>query len=162
MSAAPLSKPAGAAESPARTSSAPASSAPTSLALVGAGVRGTQLLLQLSRTLRADGDTLDLHVIDPFPFGAGRTWRTDQSDALLMNGPTESVSAFRLGEGPDLVTWLDAQAPDRQPVDEGAADRTGLAAQTDRPGPRPAFRKSARPRPDYRAPTGRSAVAGPR
>ena len=113
MSAAPLSKPAGAAESPARTSSAPASSAPTSLALVGAGVRGTQLLLQLSRTLRVDGDTLDLHVIDPFPFGAGRTWRTDQSDALLMNGPTESVSAFRLGEGPDLVTWLDSQTPDR-------------------------------------------------
>ena len=104
MSAESLSEPVGASKLP---------SAPTSLALVGAGVRGTQLLLRLSRELPDEGGTLDLHVIDPFPFGAGRTWRTDQSDALLMNGPTESVSAFRLGEGPDLVTWLDAQAPDR-------------------------------------------------
>ena len=56
MSAAPPSQPAGGPKS----SPASTSRAPTSLALVGAGVRGTQLLLQLSRTLRADGDTLDL------------------------------------------------------------------------------------------------------
>ncbi|PWD51159.1 hypothetical protein C8046_11390 [Serinibacter arcticus] len=83
----------------------------TTLAVVGTGVRGTQLLLRLGRLLADEGAPLELHVVDPFGFGAGRTWRTDQPDELLMNGPTESVSAFRLGEGPDLVTWLDDDAP---------------------------------------------------
>ncbi len=57
---------------------------------------------------------LEVHVVDPFPPGAGRVWRTDQSPWLLMNTPAVdatvfvgSASGFTGPElpGPSLYEW---------------------------------------------------------
>lgn len=49
-------------------------------------------------------------MIDPWPAGPGRTWRTDQSSLLLMNGPISGTTAYRDGEGPTLLDWAERVA----------------------------------------------------
>lgn len=94
----------------------PSSSAATGVprvAIVGAGVRGTQVLLQLARHWRSRPPVgeVELHVIDPWPPGPGRTWRVDQSPLLVMNGPISGTTAYPPGQGPNLFEWAKQEAP---------------------------------------------------
>ncbi|MEU0069383.1 FAD/NAD(P)-binding protein [Streptomyces sp. NPDC006332] len=103
--------------------------APVSVALVGAGPRGTSVLERLSASapelLSADA-RLTVHVIDPEPPGAGRVWRTAQSPELLMNTVASQVTLFTddsvdcsgpIRPGPSLHEWADgALGPDDYPT----------------------------------------------
>ncbi|UED88595.1 FAD/NAD(P)-binding protein [Streptomyces profundus] len=84
------------------------------MCVVGAGPRGLAVLERLSAH-HADGRRQVVHVVDPFPPGPGRTWRTRQSHHLLMNTVTSQVSQFTddsvrcsgpIRPGPSLHGWL--------------------------------------------------------
>ena len=69
----------------------------THVAIVGAGPRGTSALERLCASapeFLAPGAQLTVHIVDPSPPGAGRVWRTEQSDQLLMNTVTSQVTLF--------------------------------------------------------------------
>ncbi|AJT42096.1 FAD/NAD(P)-binding protein [Psychromicrobium lacuslunae] len=59
------------------------------IAIIGAGPRGTSVLERLVSQLSARPDEPEIEVsiqlIDPFPPGPGRVWRTSQSELYLMN-----------------------------------------------------------------------------
>ncbi len=88
------------------------------VAIVGAGPGGTSFLERLLASvpeLLAD-EPLDIHVIDPFPPGAGRVWRYEQSPLLRMNSMAEDVTMFTdasvtcagpVCPGPSLSEWAD-------------------------------------------------------
>ncbi|NIH86499.1 FAD/NAD(P)-binding protein [Amycolatopsis granulosa] len=90
--------------------------APSQLAIVGAGPRGIGVLERLSANaaelLGPAG--LVVHLIDPFPPGAGRIWRYEQSPLLRMNSMAEDVTMFTddsvtmtgpVRSGPSLWQW---------------------------------------------------------
>ncbi|MGW1616081.1 FAD/NAD(P)-binding protein [Streptomyces sp. NPDC002285] len=88
------------------------------LCVVGAGPRGLAVLERLSAH-HTDGRRLLVHVVDPYPPGPGRTWRTRQSPHLLMNTVTSQVSQFTddsvqcsgpIRSGPSLHDWLHRSA----------------------------------------------------
>lgn len=83
------------------------------VAIVGGGVRGTQVVRQLARQWRSrpPSGPVRVHVIDPWPPGPGRTWRVDQSRLLVMNGPISATTAYPPGEGPNLFEWAQQVAP---------------------------------------------------
>jgi len=100
---------------------------PPSLAIIGAGPRGTGLLERLAANLPELGPDLPLriHVIDPFPAGAGKVWRYEQSPVVKMNSMAEDVTMFTdqtvscdgpIVPGPTLQEWAggdgDLQQPD--------------------------------------------------
>ncbi|NGO13162.1 FAD/NAD(P)-binding protein [Streptomyces sp. HC44] len=100
-----------------------------SVALVGAGPRGTSVLERLCASapeLLAPGAHLTVHVVDPSPPGPGRVWRTDQSAELLMNTVASQVTLFTddsvdcsgpICPGPSLHTWADGELdPDEYPT----------------------------------------------
>lgn len=69
---------------------------PVRVAVVGAGPKGTMMVNRLcayAEMLAGEFD-LEVHVVDPFPPGAGRVWRTDQSEWLLMNTPAADATVF--------------------------------------------------------------------
>ncbi|MFJ8503011.1 FAD/NAD(P)-binding protein [Streptomyces avermitilis] len=92
-------------------------SVPVSVALVGAGPRGTSVLERLSASapeLLAPGVRLTVHVVDPAPPGPGRVWRTAQPPELLMNTVACQVTLFTdesvecagpIRPGPSLYEW---------------------------------------------------------
>ncbi|GLW08672.1 adenylate cyclase [Microtetraspora sp. NBRC 13810] len=58
---------------------------------------------------------LDIHVIDPYPPGGGRVWRSDQPGLLWMNSTAADVTLFTdesvacagpIVKGPSLAEWL--------------------------------------------------------
>lgn len=60
--------------------------------IVGAGPRGTSVMERLvaqfavrQGTAGTEPGTLQIHLVDPFPPGAGHVWRTEQSRLYLMN-----------------------------------------------------------------------------
>jgi uncharacterized NAD(P)/FAD-binding protein YdhS len=64
--------------------------------------------------LLPEGSTVHVHVIDPYPPGSGKVWRTDQSRHLLMNTVAGQISVFTdatvdlqgpLEPGPSLHEW---------------------------------------------------------
>jgi uncharacterized NAD(P)/FAD-binding protein YdhS len=91
--------------------------APVSVALVGAGPRGTSVLERLCASapeLLPPGGHLTVHVIDPSPPGPGRVWRPTQSPDLLMNTVASQVTLFTdesvdcagpVRPGPSLHEW---------------------------------------------------------
>lgn len=97
---------------------------PAVLAVVGAGPRAVGLLERLAaNAAEAPGRSrgLTVHVIDPFPPGAGRTWRRDQSPLLWMNSRAGDVTMFTeestvcagpIRPGPTLAAWARAARPD--------------------------------------------------
>ncbi|MDT0390428.1 FAD/NAD(P)-binding protein [Streptomyces sp. DSM 41921] len=100
-----------------------------SVALVGAGPRGTSVLERLCASapeLLPSGVRLTVHVIDPDPPGPGRVWRTAQSPELLMNTVACQVTLFTddsvdcsgpIRPGPSLYEWADgALGPDAYPA----------------------------------------------
>ncbi|GAA1862961.1 FAD/NAD(P)-binding protein [Brevibacterium marinum] len=120
-----------------------------SVAIIGAGPRGLSVLERLvalasERFTGADAPpAIVIHLIDPYPPGAGIVWRTDQPETLLMNTtiaeqtifPDSSCSFIRpdptngapdptdCGLGPDMAQWYrDAGGTD--PVDSTFPSRT--------------------------------------
>ncbi|MEW2397147.1 FAD/NAD(P)-binding protein [Streptomyces sp. NPDC046862] len=100
-----------------------------SVALVGAGPRGTSVLERLCASapeLLSPGTQLTVHVIDPAPPGPGRVWRTAQSPHLLMNTVASQVTLFTdesvdcsgpIRPGPSLHAWAaDELGPDEYPT----------------------------------------------
>ncbi|WP_210603369.1 FAD/NAD(P)-binding protein [Brevibacterium oceani] len=105
------------------------------VAIIGVGPRGLTALERLV-TLAAkrfdgcEGETepaLTIHLIDPYPPGAGIVWRTDQPQSLLMNTtiaeqtvfPDSSCSFLDEGEepaGPSMGEWYVA-AGGTEPLD---------------------------------------------
>jgi hypothetical protein len=67
----------------------------SAIAIVGAGPRGAGILERLAASapeLHPGG--LDVHLIDPYPAGAGRIWRHEQSPLLAMNSMAADVTMF--------------------------------------------------------------------
>ncbi|MFE7072469.1 FAD/NAD(P)-binding protein [Streptomyces sp. NPDC057620] len=93
-----------------------------SVALVGAGPRGTSVLERLCASapeLLTPGTRLTVHVVDPSPPGPGRVWRTAQPAELLMNTVASQVTLFTddsvdcsgpIRPGPGLHDWAGSQA----------------------------------------------------
>ncbi|WP_254647382.1 FAD/NAD(P)-binding domain-containing protein [Streptomyces sp. GbtcB6] len=105
------------------------SSPPVSVALVGAGPRGTSVLERLCASapeLLPPGRRLTVHVIDPAPPGPGRVWRTTQPAELLMNTVASQVTLFTddsvdcagpVLPGPSLHAWAAGElGPDDYPT----------------------------------------------
>ncbi|MFF7879990.1 FAD/NAD(P)-binding protein [Streptomyces sp. NPDC020794] len=113
-------------------SAAPSGTTPAvdvSLAVVGAGPRGTSVLERLCASapeLLPPGARLTVHVVDPSPPGPGRVWRTAQSPHLLMNTVASQVTLFTddsvdcsgpVRPGPSLHTWAGGElGPDDYPT----------------------------------------------
>lgn len=100
------------------------------ICVVGAGPRGLAVLERLCAN-HTDERQLSIHVVDPYPPGAGRTWRTRQSHHLLMNTVTSQISQFTddsvncagpIRPGPSLYEWL-------QPVEFGDPGRVWAGAE---------------------------------
>ncbi|MGV9450994.1 FAD/NAD(P)-binding protein [Streptomyces sp. NPDC003635] len=102
---------------------------PVSVAVVGAGPRGTSVLERLCASapeLLAPGARLTVHVIDPAPPGPGHVWRTAQSPELLMNTVACQVTLFTddsvdcsgpVRPGPSLYEWAGGTlGPDEYPT----------------------------------------------
>ncbi|WP_370942121.1 FAD/NAD(P)-binding protein [Amycolatopsis sp. cg5] len=89
---------------------------PLTVVIVGAGPRGTGVLERLLVNvgeLMPDQE-LHVHLVDPYPPGAGRVWREDQSSLMWMNATAENVTMFPddtclldgpLRTGPSLAEW---------------------------------------------------------
>lgn len=86
------------------------------MCVIGAGPRGLSVLERLCANARSrtEDGTLHIHVVDPYPPGPGRVWRTDQSPHLLMNTVAGQISVFTdasvdlrgpLEPGPSLHEW---------------------------------------------------------
>ncbi|HST67097.1 MAG TPA: FAD/NAD(P)-binding protein [Mycobacteriales bacterium] len=82
--------------------------------MVGAGPRGLSLLERLCANADPAGHPVRVHVVDPYPPGAGRVWRTAQAGLLLMNTVAAQVTVFTddsvrmagpVVPGPSLYEW---------------------------------------------------------
>ncbi|MDT9701049.1 FAD/NAD(P)-binding protein [Streptomyces sp. P17] len=92
--------------------------------LIGSGPRGLSVVERLCANARSqpEGSTVHVHVVDPYPPGSGKVWRTDQSPQLLMNTVAGQISVFTdasvdlrgpLEPGPSLHEWAAALASGR-------------------------------------------------
>ena len=85
------------------------------LALVGVGPRGLGLLERLVANAVGDrSEPVEVHLIDPYPVGGGRVWRSAQSELLRLNTTAEDLTAFvdesvsmagPVTPGPTLAEW---------------------------------------------------------
>ena len=86
------------------------------IAIVGLGPRGLSVLERLISNIAENQleKKIEIHVIDPFPFGAGKVWRTDQANCLLMNTVASQITLFTdstvecdgpIKDGPNLYEW---------------------------------------------------------
>ena len=87
----------------------------STIVIVGAGPRGAGLLERLAASapeLHPDG--LDVHLVDPYPPGAGRIWRHAQSPLLAMNSMAADVTMYTdesvvcegpIAPGPSFWEW---------------------------------------------------------
>lgn len=84
--------------------------------IVGTGPRGLSVLERLCANEResATHDTVVIHLVDPYPHGPGKVWRTNQSGLLLMNTVASQVTVFTdtsvdmdgpVEPGPSLYEW---------------------------------------------------------
>lgn len=89
-----------------------------SVVLVGAGPRAAGWLERFAaaRSQRAESTPVTVHLVDPFPPGAGRIWRRDQSPLLKLNSMVEDVTMFTddscsiegpVRPGPSLLEWVE-------------------------------------------------------
>ncbi|MFE8015938.1 FAD/NAD(P)-binding protein [Streptomyces antibioticus] len=106
-------------------------SSTSSMAIVGAGPRGLSVLERLIAQERKSPSAgrITVHVVDPYPPGPGRVWRTDQSRELLMNTVASQVTVFAdasvnlvgpVEDGPSLYEWARDVASGTVPVPEEA------------------------------------------
>lgn len=85
------------------------------VAIIGAGPRGTGLVERLVENHPSFGaEPIVVHLIDPFPPGAGRIWRDEQSSLLCLNSLAADVTMLTddsatidgpIAAGPSLVEW---------------------------------------------------------
>ncbi|MDJ1370419.1 FAD/NAD(P)-binding protein [Gulosibacter molinativorax] len=85
------------------------------ITFVGAGPRTAGIVERLIASQpEIDDRPLILHLIDPYPPGAGRIWRDNQSGLLTLNSMAGDVTMFTdescsiegpVVTGPDLATW---------------------------------------------------------
>ncbi len=82
--------------------------------IVGAGPRGLSVLERICAN--ASDTTVDVHVVDPYPPGAGKVWRVDQDRHLLANTVASQVTMFTdttvemagpVVAGPSLSEWAE-------------------------------------------------------
>ncbi|ARX88761.1 hypothetical protein SMD44_08248 [Streptomyces alboflavus] len=96
--------------------------------VIGAGPRGTSILERIAANApEILGDReFAIHLVDPFPPGSGRTWRTSQSELLWMNSAAEQVTMFPGSSvrcagpaypGPTTGAWLAETG--RDPLHDG-------------------------------------------
>lgn len=100
------------------------------IVFIGGGPRTSIILERLSanRSL-LENRALHVHIVDPFPAGAGRIWREDQSPLLKLNSRAADVTMFTDGsvqclgpaqDGPALDQWVqlirEGQLPDAPPL----------------------------------------------
>ncbi len=91
-----------------------------SVVIVGGGPRGTGVLERLAASAPAHGvdaeHPLDVHLVDPYPPGSGRIWRTAQSELLWMNSMAADVTMYTddsvvcagpIVPGPSLIEWAE-------------------------------------------------------
>jgi glutamate mutase epsilon subunit len=99
------------------------------IVIVGAGPRGLSVLERLvtiGGTMDRPLSSLAVEIIDPYPPGAGRIWRSEQSGALLMNTVIGQISIFghdpaepEEDAGPSFYEWLQSQPdPELQALPE--------------------------------------------
>lgn len=112
-------------------------SATAVIAVVGAGPRAVGFLERLSASVGEllPGRRIEVHLIDPFPPGAGRVWRHDQSPLLRMNSMAEDVTMFTddsvrcegpVVPGPSLAEWAEmARSVPADETDPELAELTG-------------------------------------
>ncbi|PYC79500.1 adenylate cyclase [Streptomyces tateyamensis] len=142
----------------------------STLVIVGAGPRATGLLERLvanAAELLPRDRPLHVHLVDPYPPGAGRVWRHAQSPLLRMNSMAEDVTMFTdagstiegpVRPGPSLAEWAARMAefaPYQPPEDPGVAAELAALAPTDFPTRRAqsayldwVFRRTLAERPD--------------
>ena len=92
------------------------------LVLVGLGPRGAGLLERLVSNAARDGSgPVEVHLVDPYPVGGGRVWRSAQSDLLRLNTTAEDLTAFvddsvtmagPVTSGPTLAEWAQTYGQD--------------------------------------------------
>ncbi|MEU3840015.1 FAD/NAD(P)-binding protein [Streptomyces sp. NPDC028635] len=86
------------------------------LVIVGAGPRGTGVIERIAANAPElyAGSGLDIHLVDPYPPGAGRVWRAAQSPLLWMNSHAADITMFTddtvdmagpVRPGPTLHEW---------------------------------------------------------
>jgi hypothetical protein len=123
----------------------------SAIAIIGAGPRGTGLLERLAASVSellprvGSGAGLDVHLIDPYPAGAGRIWRHAQSPLLAMNSMARDVTMFTddsvrsegpVVPGPSMWEWAQDLREGRLDDDERdlgpelAAELRALTAST--------------------------------
>ena len=100
------------------------------IAIVGAGPRGTGLLERMAASvpeLLPRVVALDVHLIDPYPAGAGRIWRHQQSPLLAMNSMAADVTMFTddsvrcdgpIVTGPSMWDWAQDLREGRLPGED--------------------------------------------
>src|SRR5262249_4917017 len=99
------------------------------IAIVGAGPRGTGLLERIAAGVPEllPGVPLDVHLVDPFPAGAGRIWRHAQSPLLAMNSMAADVTMFTddsvhcegpIVPGPSMWEWAQDLREGRLPGED--------------------------------------------
>ncbi len=110
------------------------------IAIVGAGPRGAGLLERVVASvpeLRPHAG-LDVHLIDPYPAGAGRIWRHEQSPLLAMNSMAADVTMFTddsvrcdgpIVAGPSMWDWAQDLRAGLLPGEEVADLGPELAAE---------------------------------
>jgi len=93
---------------------------PVAVAIIGAGPRGLGMLERLvaSAPELLGPREVQIHLVDPYPSGGGRIWRSEQPVELLMNSLPEDVTMYvdetvrcrgPIVEGPTLLAWAEEQ-----------------------------------------------------
>lgn len=112
------------------------------IVFVGAGPRTAMILERITANREQfPSGPLTVHVVDPYPAGAGRIWREDQSPLLKLNSRAADVSVFTDSsvqcsgpavDGPSLAQWVQlirsGQLPDVPALLRPGAD-AALAAE---------------------------------
>ena len=121
------------------------------IVIVGAGPRGLSVLERLvtiGSAIDAPGSNLVVEIVDPYEFGAGRIWRSDQSGALLMNTVIGQITIFghdpaepEEDAGPSFWEWLQESS---DPEHTELATQRLRAAAGVRPIPRRRLQAGAR------------------
>ena len=92
--------------------------ADVSIAIIGVGPRGIEVLERVVAnhiaSCHADDELLTVHVVDPYPPGGGKVWRSDQSPLLRLNSMACDVTLFTddtvrcsgpIRPGPSMAEW---------------------------------------------------------
>ena len=106
---------------------------------VGGGPRTAGLLERIAANARTlDPGEVRIHVVDPFPAGGGRIWRSQQSELLWMNSMARDVTIFTdasvtcqgpIEPGPTLADWV--RGDGRKPLTAAGLGEQAAALRPD-------------------------------